>query len=126
MTYLYIVSFVTYITGEILKLFNLNSKYHPIVNIGIGAVSGGICLFTGVLPYATNAQIVEAFATCIIASLGAGGFYDIFNSKSEAIQQGNINKVEKIEAELPEEVDKAPSTHGPEEAIVIDEEGAVG
>ena len=75
-TYVVIVSLVTYILGAISKIFisSIPNKYIPIQNIIIGFISGFVCFFTKVEPH-----LVESIILCIMASTSAGGIADAIN-----------------------------------------------
>jgi len=80
-TYIVIVSFVTFVTAEILKSFSFNSKYLPIVNLGVGLLSAAICLVFGVLPSEKPIDYLTALITCVMAALGSGGLYDLIKTR---------------------------------------------
>ena len=75
-TYLVIISIVTYIFGAINKAFvkAMPDKYIPAQNVFIGFVSGLICYFSGITP-----NIYEAMVLCLLSTMGAGGMYDLAN-----------------------------------------------
>mgnify|MGYP003302151871 CR=1 FL=1 len=74
-----IIAFVTLILGQITKKLGLvDKKYIPYQNLAIGVISGLICWICEL-----EANIVIALLTCIIASYGAGGFYDNLTIKKE-------------------------------------------
>ncbi len=74
-----IIAFVTLILGQITKKLGLvDKKYIPYQNLVIGVISGFICW---ICELETN--IFVALLTCIIASYGAGGFYDNLTIKKE-------------------------------------------
>ena len=77
-TYLVIVSIVTYIFGAINKAFIkvMPDKYIPIQNVFIGIVSGLICYYSGI-----TTNIYEAMVLCLLSTMGAGGMYDLANIK---------------------------------------------
>ena len=78
LTYMAVVAAITFILAEALKNFNFYKKYLPLVNLGVGIVSAVICYFTGILPNGTLILFIEALGMCIMASLTAGGAYDVF------------------------------------------------
>lgn len=127
MSYLYVVSFVTYVVAELLKFFKLNEKYIPITNMFVGIISAVICMVTGVLPFDDYTHIFESVASCIIAALGAGGFYDIFNQKY-GIDAMELPKESATAAVLgiPEYAVEAPITHAKDEVIGDEEKGVEG
>lgn len=67
-----VIAFVTLILGQITKKLGLvDKKYIPYQNFVIGLVSGLICWLVELEP-----NLGVSVLTCIIASYGAGGFYD--------------------------------------------------
>jgi len=80
-TYIVIVSFITFVTAEVMKAFNFNSKYLPMVNLGVGLLSAVVCLVFEVLPRAVPMDYLAAIITCVIASMGSGGFYDLLKTR---------------------------------------------
>ena len=79
-TYLVIVSLVTLALGAITKTFIdvIPNKFIPLQNLIIGIISAVICILTGIEP-----DILQAVVLCIIASMGAGGTYDLLKTESE-------------------------------------------
>lgn len=74
-----IITFVTLIMGMISKKFNImSSKHIPFQNVIIGVISGLLVYLTDLEP-----NIFNAFITCLIASLGAGGLYDTIKAKNK-------------------------------------------
>lgn len=74
-----IIAFVTLILGQITKKLGLvDKKYIPYQNLVIGVISGLICWLVELEP-----NLGIALLTCIIASYGAGGFYDNLTIKKE-------------------------------------------
>lgn len=73
-TYVIIVAIVAYIFGAISKIFieAMPSKYIPIQNVAIGIVSALICYFCNI-----EADLLQAFVLCLIATMGAGGVADL-------------------------------------------------
>lgn len=73
-TYLIIISIITYICGAITKMFTevIPSKYIPIQNVFIGIVSGLICYFTKIEP-----NLFVSLVLCLLATMSAGGTYDL-------------------------------------------------
>ena len=69
-TYVVIVTIVTYLCGSITKAFidQIPNKYIPLQNTIIGIISGLICYFAKVEP-----NLLQALVLCMIASYGAGG-----------------------------------------------------
>jgi uncharacterized membrane protein len=79
-TYIVIVTFITYIFGEFLKIVNFNKNFLPLVNLVIGFVSAAISLAIGVLPAASALDVAGGVIACVAASCGAGGFNDLFKT----------------------------------------------
>lgn len=82
-TYVVIVSVVTYVLGAITKLFidSIPNKYIPIQNVFIGFLSAFICYFANI-----ESDIFQSIILCLIASNAAGGVADLVqlnNKKSE-------------------------------------------
>ena len=73
-TYMSIVMLITLILGTITKAFieEIPSKYIPIQNFIIGAVSAFICYRCNIEP-----NLLQAIVLCIFAAMGAGGSYDL-------------------------------------------------
>ena len=68
-----IITALTLIAGEITKLFNVDSKYIPIQNIIITILASIICIMFKIEEMST----LETIITCIFATMGAGGIYDL-------------------------------------------------
>ena len=83
LTYVIIVAFFTYLFAEITKVFKINSKWIPLVNLGIGILSAVVSLVFGILPAETPLDYLSGAITCIISALGAGGFYDLVSMKKD-------------------------------------------
>lgn len=77
-TYVIIVSVVTYVLGAITKIFidNIPNKYIPIQNVLIGIISGLICYYNKI-----ETDIFNSIVLCLLASQAAGGFSDLFQTK---------------------------------------------
>ncbi len=62
-TYMIIVSVVTYILGAINKLFidSMPNRFIPIQNVIIGFISGFVCYFANIDTYFSN-----SFVVCIV------------------------------------------------------------
>lgn len=77
-TYAVIVAVITLICGAITKTFvdTVPDRFIPLQNLIIGIVSAVICLV-----FKVETDILQAFVLCIIASLGAGGAYDLVMTK---------------------------------------------
>lgn len=73
-TYIIIVSLVTYMLGAITKLFisRIPNKYIPIQNVIIGVISGCICYWTKIEETLFNSIIL-----CLMASTAAGGVAEL-------------------------------------------------
>lgn len=89
-TYIVVVAVFTFLFAELMKVFSFNKKFIPLVNIGIGVVSAAVCYFIGVLPSGSPLEITAGLFSCLIASCGAGGFYDVLKTKTTP--QSTINK----------------------------------
>lgn len=68
-----VITAITLFLGEISKIFNLESKYIPIQNVVITIVSSVVCIIFKV----EQMSILETILTCIFATMGAGGIYDL-------------------------------------------------
>jgi len=68
-----IITALTLIAGEITKLFNVDSKYIPVQNIIITILASVICIIFNI----ENMSILETVITCVFATMGAGGIYDL-------------------------------------------------
>lgn len=77
-TYVVIISIITYIFGAITKCFvdSVPNKFIPIQNVVIGVVAGLICYFTKIEP-----NLLQAIVLCLVASMGAGGVADLSKLK---------------------------------------------
>ena len=77
-TYAVIVAVITLVLGAITKVFvaTVPERFIPLQNLIIGIVSAIICLV-----FKVETNILQAFVLCIIASLGAGGAYDLVMTK---------------------------------------------
>lgn len=69
---------VTYVTGLLTKDTIIESKYVPLQNIIIGLV-------TGVLAYCCGLgdNLLVIIMNCMIGAMGAGGTYDLLQSKNK-------------------------------------------
>ena len=116
--YVVVVAFITFVVAEVLKVVNINAKYIPLFNLGTGIISGLICYFTGITPTGTVLLFLETLGMCIIASCGAGGFYDVLKTKiaDRQISQIEYKKAVKLYGEPVGEVEPAPVTHDENEA----------
>ncbi len=79
-TYVVIISIITYILGSITKLFidNIPNKFIPLQNVVIGVISAFICYFTGV-----ETSLLQALVLCLVSTMGAGGIADLVNIKNK-------------------------------------------
>lgn len=77
-TYAVIVAIVTLATGAITKAFVevIPDKFIPLQNLLIGIISAVLCIVFDIEP-----DVLQAFVLCIMASLGAGGAYDLVMTK---------------------------------------------
>mgnify|MGYP005799291835 CR=1 FL=1 len=77
-TYAVIVAVITLVLGAITKVFvdTVPDRFIPLQNLIIGIISAIICLI-----FKVETDILQAFVLCIIASLGAGGAYDLVMTK---------------------------------------------
>ena len=73
-TYVVIVTLITYIFGAITKVFvdAIPNKFIPLQNVIIGVISGLACYFLGIEP-----DLLTSMVLCLIASIGAGGIADL-------------------------------------------------
>lgn len=79
-TYVVVISIVTYVLGAITKIFvnKIPNKYIPIQNVIVGVISALICYFAKVEP-----NLLQAFVLCLVASMGAGGIADLTQTTKE-------------------------------------------
>lgn len=79
-TYVVIITLVAYVFGSITKLFidSIPNKYIPIQNVIIGVISALICYFCKI-----ETDLLQAIVLCLLATMGAGGVYDLINIKGE-------------------------------------------
>ena len=77
-TYAVIVAIVTLAAGAITKAFveAIPDKFIPLQNLLIGIISAVLCIIFDIEP-----DVLQAFVLCIMASLGAGGAYDLVMTK---------------------------------------------
>ena len=80
-TYVVIITIITYVLGSITKLFIdvIPNKYIPLQNVVIGVISALICYFTKIEP-----NLLQAFCLCLVATMGAGGIADLTQTKKES------------------------------------------
>ena len=79
-TYVIIIAIIAYICGAITKIFidEIPNKFIPIQNVVIGVISAIICYFTGIEP-----NLLQSIVLCLVATMGAGGLYDLIKIKKE-------------------------------------------
>ena len=77
-TYAVIVAIITLAAGAITKAFveAIPDKFIPLQNLLIGIISAVLCIVFDIEP-----NVLQAFVLCIMASLGAGGAYDLVMTK---------------------------------------------
>ena len=73
-----VTGIVTYIFGLITKNEIIDSKYIPLQNILIGLFTGLLAYFCGV-----SDNILITVVNCLIGAMGAGGTYDLLQSKNK-------------------------------------------
>ena len=75
-TYVVVISIVTYVLGAITKTFieKIPNRFIPLQNVIIGLISAFICYFTKVEP-----NLLQAIVLCLVATMGAGGIADLLN-----------------------------------------------
>lgn len=74
-----IVATFTYVLAELLKGFTIKTKYIPFINLAVGIISAVIVIVFKIGTF-TN---IENIIFCILASMGAGGIYDITSTISK-------------------------------------------
>lgn len=79
-TYVVIISIITYILGSVTKLFidNIPNRFIPLQNVVIGIISAFICYFTGI-----ETSLLQALVLCLVSTMGAGGIADLVNIKNK-------------------------------------------
>lgn len=87
-TYVVIVTVLTMVAAEVLKVFSFDKKYIPLVNLAVGLLSAVICLVAGIEP-----NVLQAFVLCVIAAMGAGGVYDLARTKVTKDGESNDQRV---------------------------------
>lgn len=68
-----VIAALTLIAGQVTKLFKVDSKWIPLQNIIIATLSSVICIAFKV----EEMSVLETILTCLFATLGAGGAYDV-------------------------------------------------
>lgn len=90
-TYMVILTIITYIFGAITKVFvdNVPNRFIPLQNVIIGIVAGLICYFTKI-----ESNLLQALCLCLMATMTAGGVADLKKLKqsSEFIEETSDNK----------------------------------
>ncbi len=73
-TYIVIISLITYTLGAITKIFvnKMPDKFIPLQNVAIGTISGLICFFGGI-----EVNLLNSLVLCLMAAMGAGGIADL-------------------------------------------------
>lgn len=69
---------VTYFVGLITKNEVIESKYIPLQNILIGLITGLLAYFCGL-----GDNILIVILNCLIGAMGAGGTYDLLQTKNK-------------------------------------------
>ena len=79
-TYMLIVSVVTYILGAINKAFfeSLPNRFIPIQNVIIGFISGFVCYFANI-----ETNLFNSIVVCLVAAQAAGGVSDLFQTNKD-------------------------------------------
>lgn len=77
-TYMVILTIITYIFGAITKVFvnNVPNKFIPLQNVIIGIVAGLICYFTKI-----ETSLLQALCLCLMSTMTAGGVADLKDLK---------------------------------------------
>ncbi len=77
-TYVVIVSIVTYVLGAITSLFieSIPNRYIPIQNVIIGLISALICYYSRIEP-----NFLQSIVLCLIAAEAAAGISDLSKTK---------------------------------------------
>ena len=73
-TYMVILTIITYIFGAITKVFvdNVPNRFIPLQNVIIGIVAGLICYFTKI-----ESNLLQALCLCLMVTMTAGGVADL-------------------------------------------------
>lgn len=79
-TYIVIISLITYCLGSVTKVFidKVPNKFIPLQNVFIGVVSGLICFFSGL-----ETGLLNSIVLCLMAAMGAGGISDLSKINSD-------------------------------------------
>lgn len=77
-TYMVILTIITYIFGAITKVFidNVPNKFIPLQNVIIGIAAGLICYFTKI-----ESNLLQALCLCLMSTMTAGGVADLKDLK---------------------------------------------
>lgn len=78
-TYVVIVSVVTYVLGAITKIFieSIPNRYIPIQNVIIGLTSAIICYCANI-----ETNLLQSIVLCLIAAEAAGGVSDLIQKNN--------------------------------------------
>lgn len=68
-----IITALTLLAGEFTKLFNIDKKWIPLQNIIITILASAVCIIFKI----EDMSILETILTCVFATMGAGGIYDL-------------------------------------------------
>lgn len=73
-TYVVVISLITYCLGSVTKAFftTIPTKFIPLQNVVIGIISAIVCYFGGL-----EGSLLNSFVLCLMASMGAGGISDL-------------------------------------------------
>ena len=79
-TYMLVVSVVTYILGAINRAFfeTLPNRFFPIQNVVIGLISGFVCYFANI-----ETNLFNSIVVCLVAAEAAGGVSDLFQTNKD-------------------------------------------
>lgn len=85
LTYMIILSIVTYVFGAITKIFvdSIPNKFIPLQNVIIGIIAGLISYFTGI-----ENNLLQALCLCLMATMTAGGVADLKDLKQNTKNEG--------------------------------------
>ena len=89
-TYVVIITLVTYVLGSITKVFinNIPNKYIPLQNVIIGLISAAICYFTKI-----ETNLLQSIVLCLMATMGAGGIADLMKIGKK---ENDINEMQSV------------------------------
>ncbi len=79
-TYIIIISIITYIFGAFTKLkwTSMPNKYIPLQNVIIGFISGLICFI-----FKVESNLLTSLVLCLSATMSAGGISDLMKIGKE-------------------------------------------